>query len=226
MFYDEEFSNSELAISCSYQYSRRYSRRRRDVNQEADSGCKMQITDKGISNSHIQSSVIDPHGQTSSDTSKDCHTDASIHCNKGQTSYCGSPCRHSITDESFQASLELSRRPSSEVNASHNDMLKLYDSPSYQTSSDASKDFSCVSPKHPPQPSGIKLKIKLPREEMLQMNNVNDGTNEEVISNHNEEKTMKQLPTTAKALLSSGLLEGSRVYYQYRGNEVSFYDQK
>ena len=171
-------------------------------------------------------SVIDPHGQTSSDTSKDCHTDASIHCNKGQTSYCGSPCRHSITDESFQASLELSRRPSSEVNASHNDMLKLYDSPSYQTSSDASKDFSCVSPKHPPQPSGIKLKIKLPREEMLQINNVNDGTNEEVISNHNEEKTMKQLPTTAKALLSSGLLEGSRVYYQYRGNEVSFYDQK
>lgn len=87
-----------------------------------------------------------------------------------------------------------------------------------QTSSDASRD--CASPNKVAQP-GIKLRIKLPKEEITNAevaSTVEDGSGEEVLSNLKDVKA-----TTAKGLLSSGLLDGCRVHYNYKGSGVSAY---
>lgn len=199
-----------------------------NVDTSGYSVCQLPMSDGRLHESPcLQSVVVDASGQTSSDTSRDLYTAGSVYYSRQQTTPYGSPCPHPVVDAGWQTSSDISRDPYTDGSASQNRLQTPHASPllhpiavdtCQQTSSDASRDF-CVSPKQLPQHGGIKLRIKLPKEEEA-LSTVEEGIVEEVLSNSKEETPVKQLPGTAKALLSSGLLDGCRVYYQYRGSGI------
>ncbi|MCO5608307.1 hypothetical protein L7F22_062513 [Adiantum nelumboides] len=163
--------------------------------------------------------------QATSEVSRDLYSDV-IDSSLQRTSSYGSPCLQPVSDVAgWQTPSDVSKDSYTDGSASHNWQPTIQASPSLpqsgaeasqQTSSSASRD--CVSLNQAAQPEKIRLRIKLPKDIATNADlpsAFEDGSGEEVLS---KLKEVKDFPSTAKGLLSSGALDGCRVFYHYKGS--------
>ncbi|KAH7281461.1 hypothetical protein KP509_36G048800 [Ceratopteris richardii] len=127
------------------------------------------------------------------------------------------------TTSGWQTPSEVSKDICTDGSVSHNQQSTSKSSSlpqaraelSHLMSSGASKD--CRAFNQMAQPERLRIKIKLPKDPTGNLEppgDLEDGSGEEVLS---KLKEVKDFPTTAKGLLSSGLLDGCKVHYYYKG---------